>query len=274
MDASPNNPPESELSFVGPSDTPDSKMQARLDKMKKQFPEMKAKIEVAAAQYKKNTCILGTSCYDKEHLRDLEYKYHNAVKVEQTAPRDTITAKKNLYTFKYSNHYWNKMERDKYTKIANTKYHEKIKHHRIQNKELDVLIDSYSNSLTNQSTLTDYISTLNTENKQLEHQIRNKLSTLNTNERKVWYEKHELGFMSNWTTLMFYIYYIFVLVFIYYFITKKLWKAGGYRNHKIDIALLAFFVSWGFINMHISSYLFKIIQFLIGLIPIDAYSKL
>ena len=53
MDASPNNPPESELSFVGPSDTPDSKMQARLDKMKKQFPEMKAKIEVAAAQYKK-----------------------------------------------------------------------------------------------------------------------------------------------------------------------------------------------------------------------------
>ena len=122
--------------------------------------------------------------------------------------------------------------------------------------------------------MSDYISKLKTENKQLDHKIRKKLSTLNTNERKIWYEKHELGYMSNWKQLMFYIYYIFVLVFIYYFIKKKLWKAGGYRNNRVDIALLIIFVLWAYISMPISSLVFKIIQFFIGLIPTDTYSKL
>ena len=185
-----------------------------------------------------------------------------------------LPQKKNLYTFKYSKPYWNKMERDKYTRIADTKYNKMVNTHSIKNKELDVLIDSYSNALTNQQNMDDYIKTLKKENKQLDDKIRNKLSTLNTNERKIWYEKHELGYMSNWTTMMFYIYYILVVVFIYYFIQKKLWKGGGYRNNKVDIVLLVLFVFWGYISLPITGYLFKIIHFFIGLIPIDAYSKL
>lgn len=250
------------------------KLGAVVADLKSKLPAAKATVKAAAAHYKKMTCIEGTECYDKENLSDLEWKYNHARSVEKRAPRDVITAKKNLYTFKYSKHYWNQMERDKYNQLADTKYKEMVNNRRIKNKELDVLIDSYSNSLTNQQNMDDYISKLKKENKQLDHKIRNKLSTLNTNERKVWYEKHELGYMSNWTQLMFYIYYLFVLVFIYYFIQKKLWKAGGYRNNTVDIVLLVLFVFWGYISLPISGYLFKIIQFLIGLIPIDAYSKL
>jgi len=257
-----------------PIDAENKELTQAIAKMKTQFPDAKKQIEKAAAMHKKATCIEGTKCYEQETLHDLEYKYTNALEVAKSAPQDVITTKKNLYTFKYSKHYWNKMERDKYKKIADTKYNEMVNSHSIKNKELDVIIDSYSNSLTNQTNMRDYISTLKTENKQLDHKIRNKLSTLNTNERKVWYEQNELGYMSKWKKLMFYIYYIFVLVFIYYFIKKKLWKAGGYRNRKVDIALLILFVFWGYINMHISGFIFKIIQFFIGLIPKDAYSKL
>jgi len=252
----------------------DPKIQKLVAGVKAQMPEALAKIKEAAAQHKKMTCIEGTDCYNKANLSDLEYKYDQAQAVEKRAPRDVITAKKNLYTFKYSKHYWNKMERDKFARLADIKYNEMVNTHSIKNKELDVLIDSYSNSLTNQQNMDDYIKTFKKENKQLDDKIRNKLSSLNTNERKVWYEKHELGYMSNWTTLMFYIYYILVVVFIYYFIQKKLWKAGGYRNNKVDIVLLVLFVFWGYINLPITGYLFKIIQFFIGLIPIDAYSKL
>jgi len=252
----------------------DPNLKAALAKLKVQMPAVKKTLTEAAAQQKKLTCIKGTECYDKDTIGDREYKYNLARKVEKRAPRDVITARKNFYTFKYSKHYWNQMERDKYNKLADTKYDEMINNRQIKNKELDVLIDSYSNSLTNQQNMGDFIKKLKTENKQLDHKIRKKLSTLNTNERKVWYETHELGYMSNWTTLMFYIYYIFVVVFIYYFIQKKLWKGGGYRNNKVDIVLLVLFVFWGYISLPITGYLFKIIQFFIGLIPIDAYSKL
>jgi len=252
----------------------DPKAAAAIAKMQAAMPAAREKIEEATANHKKMACQPGSDCYDTMNSQDLQNIYNNAVEVAKTAPHDVVTAHKNLVTFKYSKHYWNQMERDKYTRLADTKYDEIVNDHRTKTKELDVLIDSYSNSLTNQQNMADYIAKLKIENKQLDLKIRKKLSTLNTNERKVWYETHELGYMSNWTTLMFWIYYIFVLVFIYYFIQKKLWKAGGYRNHKVDIALLVLFVSWGFINMHLSGYLFKLIQFFIGLIPIDAYSKL
>jgi len=250
------------------------KLKAALAQLQAKMPAAKKALTEAAAHHKKMTSIEGTESYDKETIGDLEYKYNQARVIEKRAPRDVITARKNFYTFKYSKHYWNQMERDKYNKLADTKYDEMINNRQIKNKELDVLIDSYSNSLTNQQNMGDFIKKLKNENKQLDHKIRKKLSTLNTNERKVWYETHELGYMRNWTTLMFYIYYIFVVVFIYYFIQKKLWEPYGYRNNKLDIALLVLFVFWGYISLHITGYLFKIIQFFIGLMPIDAYSKL
>jgi hypothetical protein len=252
----------------------DPKLAATIDKMENEMKIAMPKIEEAAANHKKMTCLPGTDCYDKMNSQDLQKIYNNAKEVAKTAPQDVVTAHKNLITFKYSNHYWNQMERDKYTKLAEEKYNEIVNEHATKTKELDVLIDSYSNYLTNKKNMADYIAKLKIENKHLDLKIRKKLSTLNTNERKVWYETHELGYMSKWTTLMFWIYYIFVFVFIYYFIQQKLWKAGGYRNNKVDIALLVLFVSWGFINMLLSGYLFKLIQFFIGLIPIDAYSKL
>ena len=242
--------------------------------MQAKIPAAKAQIQKAAALNKKMTSIEGTASYDTETMSALERKYNQAIKVKSDAPENLTIAKKNFYIFKYSKHYWNQMERDSFKEEAAIKYKEIINNRRIKNSELDVLIDSYSNSLTNQQNMDDFIQKLKTENKQLEHNIREKLSTLNTNERKVWYEKHELGFMSNWATLMFYIYYIFVVVFIYYFIQKKLWEPYGYRNNKLDIALLVLFVFWGYISLPITGYLFKIIQFFIELIPVDAYSKL
>lgn len=242
--------------------------------MRDKLAAAKIDIKKAIATHKKTTCIEGTTCYQKNTLSELQYKYDKAVEVEQTAPRDVIIAKKNLYTFKYSKQYWNEMERNKYSKLADTKYKEIMNDHAITTNELDLLLDSYSNSLTNKKNMTDYLATLKQENKELEADIRKKLSTLNTNERAVWYETHELGFMHNWSQLMFFIYYIIVVVFCYYYITYKLWQHKPYINRKTYLALLLLFLSWGVINMSISRAIFKVIQFFIGIIPTDAYSKL
>jgi hypothetical protein len=242
--------------------------------MAEEFEPTKAKIQEIAKQYNAAVCQPGTRCYDAKTITKLKQKWNDAQLVKANNPHELYQAKKAYLTFKFSKHYFNTMEQERYKEEAKTAHAEIDTLHENRTKNLDVLTDSYSNYNTNIKNIRDYISKLKTDNKQLNYKIRNKLSTLNTNERKVWYEKHELGFMSNWTKLMFCIYYLFVIVYIYYFITEQLWKANDYRNNKIYIALLILFLSWGFINMHISAYIFKIIHFFIGLIPIDAYSKL
>ena len=75
--------------------------------------------------------------------------------------------------------------------------------------------------------------------------------------------------MKLWKNILRTTYIIVVLIYCYFFISKKLWKDGGYRNNYIDISLLVLFILWPFIAMPFTKYIFIIIHYLLRLIPID-----
>ena len=75
--------------------------------------------------------------------------------------------------------------------------------------------------------------------------------------------------MNLWKNILRITYLVVVLMYCYFFISKKLWKAGGYRNYRIDISLLVLFILWPFIAMSFTKYIFIFIHYLLRLVPID-----
>lgn len=214
-------------------------------------------------------CHEGTNCHKKKTENDLKEKYYLAKETALTAPEDLREAKKNYYIFLEGNQGWNKMEYEKYHKKAVEEKQMIVNNHKKKIKQLKTKIKLYNNTLDYYKQLQSIII-----NKSKKFSIENKHFTnikdnIALNERKISYEIEQNNFMKLWKNILRSIYIVVVLIYCYFFITKKLWKEEGYRNNYIDIGLLILFILWPFISMSIIKYIFIFIHYLLGLIPID-----
>ena len=219
-------------------------------------------------------CTEGTECHNKKTQNDLREKYYRAKDVAQTAPEDLRQAKKNYFVFLEGNQGWTNMEQEKYRKkaIAEKKIIETT--HKDKIKQLQSDIKLYGNTVDYhkvlETSVQDHAKKYNKAIKQSTY-IKNDNAL---NERKITYETEQNDTMTMWKNILRTSYIVIILMYTYFFISKKLWKPGGYRNYRVDIALLVFFYIWPFIALPITKLLFTIIHFIIGFVPIDAYAQL
>ena len=214
-------------------------------------------------------CHEGTDCHKKKTENDLKEKYYLAKETALTAPEDLRLAKKNYYTFLEGNQGWNEMEYEKYHKKAIQEKKIIENNHKKKIKQLTTKIKLYNNTVEYYKQLQNLALSDSKKNKQLHKQFTNIKDTIALNERKITYETEQNNFMKLWKNILRTTYIIVVLIYCYFFISKKLWKDGGYRNNYIDISLLVLFILWPFIAMPFTKYIFIIIHYLLRLIPID-----
>jgi len=219
-------------------------------------------------------CSEGTDCHKKKTENNLREKYYLAKELALTAPEDLRQAKKNYFVFLEGTQGWTKMEREKYHKKAIMEKTLIDKTHKDKIKQLHTDIKLYGNTLGYHKQLEisvqDHASKYNKTSKQATT-IKNNNAL---NERKITYETEQNTTMIMWKNILRTIYIVIILMYTYFFIRKQLWKPGGYRNYRVDIALLLFFYIWPFIALPITKLLFTIIHFIIGFVPIDTYAHL
>lgn len=219
-------------------------------------------------------CSPGTLCHNNKTKNDLKEKYYHAKETSENAPENLRQAKKNYFTFLEGKQGWTKMERAKYHKKAIAEKQVIENAHKDKIKQLQSDIKLYGNILDYHTQLkTTTIHNSNKYNKDTK-QLTNIKSSNALNERKIIYETEQNNTMQMWKDVVRTIYIIIVLIYTYFFIRKKLWRPGGYRNHYIDITLLIFFYIWPFIALPIIKFIFTIIHFILQFIPLDIYTQL
>lgn len=219
-------------------------------------------------------CSPGTVCHNNKTKNDLKEKYYHAKETSENAPENLRQAKKNYFTFLEGKQGWTKMERTKYHKkaIAEKQLIEKIHKNKIKQLQSDIKL--YGNILDYYTQLkTTIIHNSNKYNKNTKQSTNIKDNNA-LNKRKITYETEQNDIMKLWKNILRTIYIIITLIYTYFFIRKKLWRPDGYRNYRIDIALLVFFYIWPFIALPIIKCIFIVIHFILGFIPIDTYTQL
>lgn len=214
-------------------------------------------------------CSEGTNCYKKKTENNLKEKYYLAKNAALTAPEDLRQAKKNYFIFLEGNDGWNKMEYKKYHKKAVQEKKIIETNHKKKIKQLTTKIKLYSNTVDYHKQLQTLIISNSKKNTQQNKHFTNIKDSIALNERKILYETEQNTLMQSWKNILRTIYLIIVLIYCYFFISKKLWKIGGYRNNYIDISLLILFILWPFISVLFTKYIFIFIHYLLHIIPID-----
>ena len=169
---------------------------------------------------------------------------------------------------------WTKMEWAKYHKKAVTEKKIIDQTHKDKIKQLLSNIKLYGNTLDYHKVLETSIKDHANKYTKAAKQFTDIKNENALNERKITYETEQNDTMTMWKNILRTSYIVIILMYTYFFISKKLWKPGGYRNYRVDIALLVFFYIWPFIALPITKLLFTIIHFIIGFVPIDAYAQL
>lgn len=214
-------------------------------------------------------CHEGTDCHKKKTEKDLKEKYYLAKETALTAPEDLRQAKKNYYIFLEGNQGWNKIEYEKYHKKAMQEKKMIENNHKKKIKQLKTKIKLYNNTVDYHKELQKLIISTSTKNARQQKHYKNIKDNIALNERKISYETEQNNFMKLWKDILRITYLVVVLIYCYFFITKKLWQEEGYRNYRIDIGLLIFFILWPFISILFTKYLFITIHYLFHLIPLD-----
>lgn len=217
-------------------------------------------------------CGKGTNCYKKKTENNLREKYYQAKNVALNSPEDLRQAKKNYYVFLEGNQGWTKMEREKYHKKAIIEKQIIDNTHKNKINQLLSEIKLYGNTLDYHKELEKSIYNLKNSKEIKNTETIKDINALN--KRKITYETEQNTTMIMWKNILRTVYIVIILMYTYFFIRKQLWKPGGYRNYRVDIALLLFFFIWPFIALPITKLLFTIIHFIVGFIPIDTYAHL
>ena len=214
-------------------------------------------------------CHEGTNCHKKKTENDLKEKYYLAKNIALAAPEDLRQAKKNYFMFLEGNQGWNKMEYEKYNKKAIQEKQIIENNHKKKIKQLTSKIKLYNNTVDYHKQLQTQVISHSKKAAQQNKHVSNIKDSIALTERKISYETEQNDTMIMWKHILRATYLVIVLIYCYFFISKKLWQPDGYRNYRIDISLLVLFILWPFISMTLTKYIFIIIHYFLRLIPTD-----
>lgn len=150
----------------------------------------------------------------------------------------------------------------RYTKEADkTKKNELIEIDDFQ-RNITIMLNDYS-GLTNASNkIKELLDLRKKQKKELEEKINQFINTVNTNERKIFYEIKEEDWLNFYKYILFFIYYLLI---IYYILFGSFFWNDKYKNYKNWIILILY-IALPFFLMNIINLLFRFYHYVKSLI--------
>lgn len=221
-----------------------------------------------------NLCYPGSACDIKKNKNKLKEEYEEARDLAYNLPSRLNKAKEAYYIAIQGKQKWNDIQYKEFNKTASNEQDILINIHDKSINQLIANLESYSLAYFYEEELDYYRQSLKEENKILVEKLNSKDDIRAISQRITWYDNNEIDSLSPISKTLIAIYLCCVAIYIYYFIKKKLWNKFSYRNYKVDVGLLIFFLAWPIFNIKIMEYIFKFVHYVLSFIPKDVYASL
>ena len=221
-----------------------------------------------------NLCYPGSACDIKKNKNKLKEEYEETRDLAYNLPSRLNKAKEAYYIAIEGKQKWNDIQYKEFNKTASNELDILINIHDKSINQLIANLESYSLAYFYEEELDYYSQSLKEENKRLVEKLNSNDDTRAISQRITWYDNNEIDSLSPISKTLIIIYLCCVAIYIYYFIKKKLWNKFSYRNYKVDIGLLIFFLVWPIFNVNIIKYIFKLVHYVLSFIPKDVYANL
>ena len=217
----------------------------------KKQQETTAKLNALLAQ-STDALTCGPDCQKFRTSEELEQNYLNSQTNMLTAPIELEDARKKYYTFTKGESAYNTMLEDDLKKKADiigkeitAKFVEEV-------KKATVLNTYYNTDLINSRNTSELYDDYSNKNKHFETIIRNIHGDILTSDRKSYYETQSYEKSDGWYTVLTYIYYILVFVFLLGMIFSP-------NQLKLiqKIGILLILIAYPFIIKYISSFMLQ-----------------
>lgn len=220
--------------------------------LKKQ-QETTAKLNALLAQ-SADALTCGPTCQKIRTSEELEQNYLNSQTNMLTAPIELENARKQYYTFTKGDGAYNTMLEDDLKKKADmigkeisAKFLEEV-------KKANVLNAYYNTDLINSKNTTELYDDYSSKNKHFETVIRNIHGDILTHDRKSYYENQSYEKSDSWYTILIYIYYLLVFVFLLGLIFSP-----NQLKLMQKIGILFIFIIYPFVMKYISSFMLNLL---------------
>jgi len=156
----------------------------------------------------------GPTCQKQKVTDGLKQKYLNAQTNMITAPEQLDNAKRNYYIYTEGESAYNNMQQEDLTKTADTistnlnnAFNQVVNYAETMNKY-------YNTALLNAVNSDDLLNEYTDKNTNLLNNVGSIRGDILTNDRKTVYEEEATTRIKSWYTLLWYVYYIFVLTYL------------------------------------------------------------
>lgn len=185
-----------------------------------------------------NQIKCGPVCQKNQRDENLKRIYDNALINKAESPYKVKIAEKNYYESVKGSAFYNNMLKKRYSDEIKETAVKNIKEHKDILDEIKLLISNYETQLIYSEKIEKLLKKVKLENKWLRENVDKYKASVQTNDRKTFYEDQQIENLDKWNNIIISIFWIlFVLLSINILLLQK--KYGDYKSW-IKLFLIAF----------------------------------
>jgi len=169
-----------------------------------------------------NQIKCGPVCQKNQRDENLKRMYDNAVTNYAEAPFKVKNAEKKYYETTKGSAFYDDMLKDRYSNEIKNKSIQLIKEHKDKVDEIKLSISNYETQVIYSSKIEKLLKKVIIENDYLRENVDKYKASVQTNDRKTFYEDQQIQNLDKWKNIIFKIFWIlFILLVINVFVIKQ-----------------------------------------------------
>jgi hypothetical protein len=174
----------------------------------------------------KDRLLCDSACQKERTAKELKNKWDMAQNNLRNAPEEVNVAERNYYTFINGSNAYNTILTSKNSKNAEEFRKNAMTKHTDLNKELNILLQTYETNTLYLTKMNELLKIKLEEQKELKRDIDQYIAGVQTNDRKVIYQNHDMDWLGTSRKALFFLYWS---IFILYFLFSDFFSQGKYK---------------------------------------------
>ena len=200
---------------------------------------------------------------NNEQAEKLKAQWKKYLNLQKELPEIVDTKEENYYLFTEKvglnppGTYHNILKTRYTEQAANNRNDEMIEINDFRRK-ITVMLNDYTGLTNSSSKIKDLLKLRREQKEILEDKIDDFIGTVNTNERKIFYESKEEEWLTFYKNALFFIYYLLI---VYYILIGPFFSNGHYKNYKVWVILLLC-IALPFFLMNIIRFFYNLYEYM------------
>lgn len=181
-----------------------------------------------------NSVACGADCQAQKRDETLRRAYLSAKDNVKNAPTKLQIAEKEYYVKTKGEDFYNNLLEKRYTNEAQELKEKQTLKHKKQMKEIKTLNKDLDANMIYYKRINMLRNNLIKQNRKLKREINDEIASIETNDRKTYYETQQLTSQNSWTNLFLVFYWMLLIAFIF----VSLFIKNGFKNWRVWLQIL------------------------------------